>query len=88
MMNNPTGFAGPVNLGNPLEMTVKELAEKVIRLTGSTSALEYRDLPQDDPVRRRPDISLAKKVLGWEPKISLEQGLQRTILYFKETLIK
>ncbi len=88
MMNNPTGFAGPVNLGNPVEMTVKELAENVIRLTGSTSALEYHDLPQDDPVRRRPDISLAKKVLGWEPKISLEQGLQRTILYFKETLIK
>lgn len=84
MMNNPTGFAGPVNLGNPVEMTIKELAENVIRLTGSASALEYRDLPQDDPVRRRPDISLAKKVLGWEPKISLEQGLKKTIAYFKE----
>jgi UDP-glucuronate decarboxylase len=88
MMNNPTGFAGPVNLGNPVEITVKDLAENVIRLTGSASALEYRDLPQDDPVRRRPDISLAKKVLGWEPKISLEEGLQKTILYFKETLLK
>ncbi len=84
MMNNSTGFTGPVNLGNPVEMTVKELAGNVIRLTGSASTLEYRDLPQDDPVRRRPDISLAKKVLGWEPKISLEEGLQKTILYFKE----
>ncbi len=83
MMNNPKGFAGPVNLGNPMEMTVKELAEKVIRLTGSDSPLEYRELPQDDPVRRRPDISLAKTMLGWEPKISLEEGLQETIAYFK-----
>jgi UDP-glucuronate decarboxylase len=83
MMNNPKGFAGPVNLGNPMEMTVKELAEKVIRLTGSASPLEYRELPQDDPVRRRPDISLAKKMLGWEPQVSLEKGLQETISYFR-----
>ena len=82
MMNNPQGFTGPVNLGNPVEMTVKELAEKVIRLTGSISALEYRELPQDDPVRRKPDISLAKKLLKWEPKVSLEEGLKETIVYF------
>ena len=83
MMNNPQGFSGPVNLGNPMEMTVKELAEKIIKLTGSSSALEYRELPQDDPVRRKPDISLAKKMLDWEPKVSLEEGLQETIAYFK-----
>ena len=82
MMNNPQGFTGPVNLGNPVEMTVKELAEKVIRLTGSESSLEYRDLPQDDPVRRKPDISIAKKMLGWEPEIPLEKGLEETITYF------
>ena len=88
MMNNPQGFAGPVNLGNPVEMTVRELADKVIRLTGSTSALEYRELPQDDPVRRKPDISLAKKMLGWEPKVQLEDGLQETISYFKTQIKK
>lgn len=83
MMNNLQDFAGPVNLGNPVEMTVNELAEKVIRLTGSNSVLEYRELPQDDPIRRKPDISLAKKMLGWEPKVSLEQGLKETIMYFR-----
>ena len=88
MMNNPTGFAGPVNLGNPMEMTVKELAEKIIKLTGSSSALEYRELPQDDPVRRKPDISLAKKMLEWEPKVSLEEGLKKTISYFKTRIEK
>lgn len=84
MMNNPQGFSGPVNLGNPVEMTVKELAEKVIRLTGSVSSLEYHELPQDDPVRRKPNISLAKKMLDWEPKVSLEEGLKETIEYFKQ----
>ena len=83
MMNNSKGFAGPVNLGNPVEMTVAELAEKIIRLTDSSSSLEYRELPQDDPTRRKPDISLAKKMLGWEPKVSLEDGLKETISYFK-----
>ena len=86
MMNNSKGFTGPVNLGNPLEMTVKELADKVIRLTESASTLEYCALPQDDPVRRRPDISLAKKMLGWEPKVPLEQGLKETIMYFRTQL--
>ena len=83
MMNNSKGFAGPVNLGNPVEMTVTELAEKIIRLTDSSSSLEYRELPQDDPTRRKPDISLAKKMLGWEPEISLEDGLKETIAYFE-----
>ena len=83
MMNNSKGFAGPVNLGNPVEMTVTELAEKIIRLTDSSSSLEYRELPQDDPTRRKPDISLAKKMLGWGPKVSLEDGLKVTISYFK-----
>ena len=86
MMNNSKGFAGPVNLGNPVEMTVAELAEKIIRLTDSSSSLEYRELPQDDPTRRKPDISLAKKMLGWEPKVSLEDGLKETISYFKTRL--
>ncbi len=88
MMNNPQGFTGPVNLGNPEEMTVKELAGKIIRLTGSDSALEYRELPQDDPVRRKPDISLAKKMLGWEPKVTLEEGLKETIAFFKTKTLK
>ena len=83
MMNNTKGFIGPVNLGNPVEMTMLELAEIVIRLTGSASALAFKELPQDDPVRRRPDISLAKKMLGWEPVVSLDAGLKNTIAYFK-----
>lgn len=86
MMSNSKGFAGPVNLGNPVEMTMLELAKEVIRLTGSSSSLVYRELPQDDPVRRKPDISLAKKMLGWGPKVSLEDGLKKTIAYFKTRL--
>ncbi len=86
MMNNSKGFAGPVNLGNPVEMTMLELAKEVIRLTGFSSSLVYRELPQDDPVRRKPDISLAKKMLGWGPKVSLEDGLKKTIAYFKTRL--
>lgn len=83
MMNNTKGFIGPVNLGNPVEMTMLELAEIVIRLTGSTSALVFKELPQDDPVRRKPEISLAKKMLEWEPETALEQGLRETIAYFE-----
>lgn len=83
MMNNEKGFIGPVNLGNPGEFTIKELAEKVIALTGSKSKVVYKDLPEDDPKRRKPDIKLAKEMLGWEPKIPLEEGLKKSIEYFK-----
>jgi len=76
-------FTGPVNIGNPHEFTMKELAEMVIRLTGSRSKLVYLPLPQDDPRQRRPDISLAQKTLDWKPLVNLEEGLQRTIDYFK-----
>lgn len=76
-------FHGPVNLGNPQEMTILELAEMIIAKTGSASRIVYRDLPVDDPVKRKPDIELAKRVLGWEPKVPLSEGLDRTIAYFK-----
>ncbi len=84
MMRSPTGFTGPVNLGNPGEFTILELARKVIELTGSRSKIDFRPLPQDDPTQRRPDIGLAMRELGWEPRIALEEGLQRTIPYFAE----
>lgn len=87
MMNSPEGFHGPVNTGNPGEFTVKELAELVLRkLPSSTSKIIYRDLPADDPTKRRPDISLAKEKLGWSPMVALDQGLDRTITYFSELL--
>jgi len=79
-------FTGPVNLGNPQEFTMKELAEKIIALTGSKSGLVFKSLPSDDPKQRRPDIVLAKKELSWEPKIKLEEGLRATIKYFKSAL--
>ncbi|OQX08540.1 MAG: NAD-dependent dehydratase [Desulfobulbaceae bacterium A2] len=84
MMRSSAGFTGPVNLGNPAEFTILELARKVIELTGSRSKIDFRPLPQDDPTQRRPDISLAREQLGWEPRIALEEGLQRTIPYFAE----
>lgn len=80
------GFPGPVNLGNPQEFTIRQLAEKVVELTGSRSKLVFKPRPADDPMQRRPDISLARERFGWEPKISLEQGLVRTIEYFEELL--
>jgi dTDP-glucose 4,6-dehydratase len=76
----------PVNIGNPHEMTVLEFAEKIIELTGSPSTVVYKPLPQDDPQVRQPDIAKARKVLGWEPQVALEQGLARTIEYFREKL--
>jgi UDP-glucuronate decarboxylase len=85
-MMNTENFAGPVNVGNPGEFTVRELAEKVIRLTGSRSRMTFKPLPSDDPIRRCPDISLAKDKLGWEPKVSLDEGLIKTIDYFREKL--
>ncbi len=85
-MMNREGFIGPVNLGNPAEFTILELARKVIELTGSKSKIVYEPLPQDDPTQRRPDISLAKEKLGWEPSIQLEDGLKKTIDYFERLL--
>jgi len=86
-MNTPN-FTGPVNLGNPNEMTILELAKKVIDMTGSASKIIHNPLPKDDPTRRKPDISLAKSALGWEPSIQLEEGLKRTIANFDERLKK
>lgn len=88
MMNNENGFVGPVNIGNPIEFTIKELAEKVIAMIPeSSSKIIFKDLPQDDPKQRKPDISLAKKELDWEPTIQLEAGLKKTIEYFKKEIL-
>jgi UDP-glucuronate decarboxylase len=86
LMNSPDEFIGPVNLGNPHEFSIMELARKVIELTGSKSLIVNKPLPEDDPVQRQPDITLAKKELSWEPKIALDEGLIKTIEYFKELL--
>ena len=86
LMDSPDDLTGPVNTGNPVEFTILELANKVIDLTGSSSTLEMRRLPSDDPVQRQPDISLAKQKLGWEPVINLEEGLKKTIPYFEKIL--
>jgi UDP-glucuronate decarboxylase len=83
MMNAPDDFIGPVNIGNPNEFSILELANKVIALTGSTSKIVYLPLPEDDPLQRQPNIDLAKERLGWEPKTQLEEGLKRTVEYFK-----
>ena len=84
LMNTDDGFLGPVNLGNPVEFTIKELAERVIELTGSQSELVYKPLPADDPMQRKPDITLAIEKMGWEPDIQLQEGLIKTIAYFQE----
>lgn len=86
VMATDDSFTGPVNLGNPGEFTMLELAEKVLAKTGSRSKLVFRPLPQDDPKMRRPDITLAKRELGWEPRVSLDEGLDKTIDYFKKKL--
>ena len=83
MMQTPNRVTGPVNLGNPGEFTVRELAETIIRLTGSKSKIVYKPLPQDDPARRKPDVTLARELLGWTPEIALEDGLRQTIDYFR-----
>jgi UDP-glucuronate decarboxylase len=89
MMNSRDGFVGPVNIGNPVEFTMLQLAKEIIDLTGSNSKLTYLPLPQDDPMQRQPDISLAKKELdGWEPKVNLRDGLGHTIKYFDKLLAK
>ena len=83
LMQSPAEFTGPVNIGNPGEFTMLELAEKVIGLTGSASKIVHLPLPQDDPKQRRPDITLAKKALDWQPTVMLDEGLQKTIEYFR-----
>jgi UDP-glucuronate decarboxylase len=86
MMNNPSGFAGPVNIGNPVEFTMLQLAHTVIRLTASDSRLVFAPLPNDDPRQRQPDIAQARERLGWQPTVALEVGLERTIGYFRRVL--
>ena len=83
LMESGTGVTGPINIGNPIEFTMIQLAEKVIALTGSSSELVHGPMPADDPRQRRPDISLARDVLGWDPKVQLDQGLERTVDYFR-----
>ena len=85
-MMNKDDFIGPVNIGNPVEFTIRELAEKILKLTGSRSKIQVRQERSDDPVRRRPDISLAREKLGWEPSVDLEEGLGKTIEYFEKVL--
>jgi len=82
-MEGPDDFPGPVNTGNPGEFTIKELADQVIELTGSKSEIVYEPMPADDPMQRQPDITLAREKLGWEPKVALREGLERTIQYFR-----
>lgn len=86
MMNTEKGFTGPVNLGNPTEFSIMELAEMVITMTGSKSMIVFNPLPEDDPKQRKPDIHLAEEKLGWMPKVKLEEGLKKTIAYFEEIL--
>jgi len=86
MMDSPNELVGPINLGNPGEFSMLELAEKVLSLSGSKSKLEFRPLPQDDPRRRQPNIDLAREKLGWSPKVPLEDGLKETIAYFRRVL--
>ena len=86
MMDSEAGFTGPVNLGNPRECTMLELAEHILRLTGSKSKLTRMPLPADDPKQRQPDIGLAMQKLKWEPKVALEDGLKETVRYFSKLL--
>ncbi len=86
LMATPDDFTGPINLGNPGEFTIRELAEKAVEMTGSNSAISEKPLPQDDPRQRQPDIRLAREALGWEPKVKLEEGLVQTIAFFEDLL--
>ena len=88
LMDSRDDFTGPVNLGNPVEFTIKELAEQVVAMTGTKSKIVYKPLPFDDPKQRQPNISLAKQELGWEPDIELKEGLVKTIAYFDDLLKK
>ena len=86
MMDSLNDVQGPINIGNPNEMAIIELAEKIISLVGGKSKIAFKPLPSDDPQQRKPDISMAKKILQWEPKVTLEEGLVRTIEYFRQEL--
>lgn len=86
LMMGQNNAIGPINIGNPSEFTIKELAENIIAFTGSPSDIVYKPLPEDDPMQRKPDISLAKKTLGWEPKVSLEEGLKKTVPFFEKAI--
>jgi UDP-glucuronate decarboxylase len=86
VMATPDDFTGPVNIGNPKEFTILELAQEVLRLTGSRSKVVFRPLPTDDPKQRQPDITLAKKTIDWSPTIELDRGLEKTVSYFKSQL--
>ena len=86
LMNTPDDFTGPLNLGNPKEFTILEIAQKIIELTASESKIIYKDLPSDDPRQRQPNITLAREVLGWVPLIEVEEGLLKTIQYFKRMM--
>jgi UDP-glucuronate decarboxylase len=88
LMDTTDDVTGPINVGNPNEFTMLELAEKVISITGSASKIEFGPLPQDDPIQRQPDISKARKILDWEPHVELEEGLKKTIVYFDDLLAR
>ncbi len=88
MMDSPDEVTGPINLGNPHEFTIKDLAQRIIELTGSTSKIVFKPLPEDDPRQRQPDIKLAKDMLGWQPTVELEEGLLPTIQYFRDLLLE
>jgi UDP-glucuronate decarboxylase len=85
-MAAPDEVTGPINLGNPHEVTVLQLAERIVAMTGSKSGIAFKPLPADDPRQRQPDIAAARRLLGWEPKVPLEEGLAKTIAYFEERL--
>jgi UDP-glucuronate decarboxylase len=87
LMGTPDDFTGPVNLGNPGEYSMLQLAENVLQITKSKSKIVFRPLPADDPVQRCPDITLARDKLSWEPKITLQEGLERTVEYFRQVLV-
>ena len=86
LMETPDGFTGPVNLGNPQEFAIIELAQTIIRRTGSRSKIVFQPRPSDDPAQRKPDISLAGEVLGWQPRVALDEGLEKTIAYFRKVI--
>lgn len=86
LMNTPPEISGPVNLGNPVEFTILELAEKILAMTASSSRILFLPLPQDDPIQRKPEISLARRILNWQPGTSLEKGLELAISYFRNRL--